>query len=375
MVIYDTSNYSDFPVGGQLTSVKNFLTYIAEYQAQYCSRILLVGVTTDEHILGQYSFVNIADKMFAFLPVVYRNANLREIKSSLRIEYIKGIYRYRNMIPKHKAVLHYIHTVEAFAPIKLLNPLAKTIVFSHGTFFDITKSFRFYQGNKVVEFGVNFFLKLVLILSNRLFVLDDKTYQEYKKYNSNVTKVNNSVVLPIGKYQRKNIHNPVNLLYVGRLSKVKGLDGIIKAVEDYPYDIRFTIVGDGEEYENLQSIVKTSRVVFIGAVAPSDVKQKMLAADILIMNSTQEGKPMTIIEAMSYGLPIITTDVGGISEMVDYGKNGEKTNGTVRGIIDAIGITIANYNKYSQASFDKAGLYDYRIVNKSIFECLMNEIS
>lgn len=41
LVIYDTSNYEDFPIGGQLTSIRNFLTYIAEYQTDCCSKNLV----------------------------------------------------------------------------------------------------------------------------------------------------------------------------------------------------------------------------------------------------------------------------------------------------------------------------------------------
>ena len=76
LIMYDTSNYVDFPIGGQLTSVRNFLTYIAEFQKDYYKRILLVGVTTESNNLGKITYVEIKGKEFAFLPVVYRDRNL-----------------------------------------------------------------------------------------------------------------------------------------------------------------------------------------------------------------------------------------------------------------------------------------------------------
>lgn len=134
LVIYDTSNYEDFPIGGQLTSVRNFLTYIAEYQKDYCSKILLVGLTTSVTNLGKKKIVDIGGKQFDFLPVVYRNTNLKEVKNSLRLEFLKGLFKYKDKIPHEKEILHYIHTPEAFIQVKLCHPFARTAIFSHGSF-------------------------------------------------------------------------------------------------------------------------------------------------------------------------------------------------------------------------------------------------
>ena len=62
--------------------------------------------------------------------------------------------------------------------------------------------------------------------------------------------------------------------------------------------------------------LQDKRIRFIGAVKPDEVQRAMKEADVLIMNSTFEGIPMTILEAISQGLPVITTDVGGIKEVL-----------------------------------------------------------
>ena len=315
LIIYDTSNYVDFPIGGQLTSVRNFLTYIAEFQKDYYKRILLVGVTTESNNLGKITYVEIKGKEFAFLPVVYRDRNLKEVKNSLRIEYLKGLFKYRSLISIQKNGLHYIHTPEAFIQIKICNPFAKTAIFSHGSFFNMVEGFRFFKKNKIVGFCFETFIRWMLKTTNLVFVLDDDSLNQYKKYNKNVIKVNNSVILPKGDYSNKQKHNPMRLLFVGRLSRIKGVDKIIKAVEGEE-NIELTIVGDGEERDYLESLVKTSKISFKGAQKPDQVKNEMIYSDILVMNSILEGKPMTIIEAMSYGMPIVTTNVGGISELV-----------------------------------------------------------
>ena len=207
----------------------------------------------------------------------------------------------------------------------------------------------------------------MLKTTNLVFVLDDDSLKQYKKYNKNVIKVNNSVILPKGDYSNKQKHNPMRLLFVGRLSRIKGVDEIIKAAEGEE-NIELTIVGDGEERDYLESLVKTSKISFKGAQKPDQVKNEMIYSDILVMNSILEGKPMTIIEAMSYGMPIVTTNVGGISELVRFGENAEKTDGTSPSIIAAIKKIQLNYEGYSQKSVRISSEFDYKKVNLIIFD-------
>lgn len=367
LVIYDTSNYEDFPIGGQLKSVRNFLTYIAEYQKDYCSKILLVGLTTSVTNLGKKKIVDIGGKQFDFLPVVYRNTNLKEVKNSLRLEFLKGLFKYKDKIPHEKEILHYIHTPEAFIQVKLCHPFARTAIFSHGSFFNMVRGFRFFQNNKIVGSCFEVFIKWMLRNANLIFVLDDDSLNQYINYNKNVVKVNNSIILPEEDYSDKQLHNPIRLLFVGRLSKVKRIDEIIKAVENCKEDVVLTIVGDGEERTHLESLVETNRVKFTGALKPDQVKNEMIRGDILVMNSVLEGKPMTIIEAMSYGMPIITTNVGGISELVEFGGNAIETDGTFLQIICAIKNITSQYTEKVALSLCRARDYDFKLVNAKVF--------
>ena len=367
LVIYDTSNYEDFPIGGQLTSVRNFLTYIAEYQKDYCSKILLVGLTTSVTNLGKKKIVDIGGKQFDFLPVVYRNTNLKEVKNSLLLEFLKGLFKYKDKIPHEKEILHYIHTPEAFIQVKLCHPFARTAIFSHGSFFNMVRGFRFFQNNKIVGSCFEVFIKWMLRNANLIFVLDDDSLNQYINYNKNVVKVNNSIILPEEDYSDKQLHNPIRLLFVGRLSKVKRIDEIIKAVENCKEDVVLTIVGDGEERTHLESLVETNRVQFTGALKPDQVKNEMIRGDILVMNSVLEGKPMTIIEAMSYGMPIITTNVGGISELVEFGGNAIETDVTFLQIICAIKNITSQYTEKVALSLCRARDYDFKLVNAKVF--------
>lgn len=372
LVIYDTSNFEDFPIGGQLTSIRNFLRYIAQEQKDIASQIILVGITSNCEEVGKLQKVLIDNIEFNFFPVLYRSNNLTDVQKSLRVEYLKSLFKYRTYIPNNKQTIHYIHTPEAFIQIKLTHPSAKIVVFSHGSFFNMLTGFRFYKDKKAVAFLFNHFIIWLIKKADLIFTLDSDSTKQYFRYTQKIKQVDNSIVLPDHIKQRVCCSNPVRLLFVGRLSKVKSIDKIIEAVGLLEYDAVLTIVGDGEESDYLKNIVREKdlqdKIVFTGAVTPKEVKNYMQNNDILVMNSILEGKPMTIIEAMSYGMPIITTKVGGISEMVKPGVNAEYTDGSPESIVKKIRDICENYSACAEESIMISKKYDYIVINKGIYE-------
>jgi len=111
-----------------------------------------------------------------------------------------------------------------------------------------------------------------------------------------------------------------------QLARVKGIDSLIKVFgkinQNYP-KTRLVISGAGREKENLQSLVKaqnlSSQVVFAGFT-----KNPLLSAaayDIAVSNSTFEGFPNTVVEYFAASKPVITTNAGGVAEMVKHHEN------------------------------------------------------
>jgi glycosyltransferase involved in cell wall biosynthesis len=111
------------------------------------------------------------------------------------------------------------------------------------------------------------------------------------------------------------------ILWVGRLTKVKGLATIAPLLDEFIIknpEWSVIILGDGPEKKILQE--KYKRLKFIGYAQSDDYYKR---ASIYIMSSTwQENMPLTILEAMQAGICILTTTVGGIPEMVFEGRNG-----------------------------------------------------
>ncbi len=116
------------------------------------------------------------------------------------------------------------------------------------------------------------------------------------------------------------------ILYVGRLSPEKGLDLLLRACAllTERRDIRLLLLGDGpcrEEYERLvRELGVAEQVLFLGH--QSDVDSFYRRADMLILPSRTEGLPMTLLEAMSRGVPIIATRVGGMPDLIRDGETG-----------------------------------------------------
>lgn len=376
LILYDTSNFEDFPMGGQLTSIRNFLKYIANNRREYVKRILLVGITNNSREVGGLRQIRIDNAEFDFLPLLFRNADLSSVQKSLRLEYVKALLRKGRKIPCGKKSLHYIHTPEAYIAIKLMHPAAKTAVFSHGSFFNMVQGFRFFRENKLIAFGFEKFLIFLLKTANVLFVLDEETAEQYRKYNKNVFRVENSVVLPTQMPSREKCHDPIKLLYVGRLSRVKGIDEMIEAAERMQGKALLTIVGDGEERASLEKLIREKnlqdRVWLMGGCRPAEVHRYYQECDILVMNSVVEGKPMTILEAMSYGMPVVTTPVGGIPEMVNAGQSAEFTDGTWVQIVQKVNKIEENYCNYAHCAYEESREYDYFYVNECLCRVIMS---
>lgn len=137
-----------------------------------------------------------------------------------------------------------------------------------------------------------------------------------------LTVVYNGVELcdPVGKPSEK---TTVEVLFVGRLSKQKDPMTLLRAYglinSSERSRISITIIGDGPDIGRLKEFIDQhalAGVRLLGGLNPSDVRDEMRRADVFVLSTNWEGFPYVILEAMSSGLPIIATDVGGISEAV-----------------------------------------------------------
>ena len=127
----------------------------------------------------------------------------------------------------------------------------------------------------------------------------------------------------------------VNLLFVGYIIQRKGVDTLVKALDILVksrsmQNLILHIVGDIERDKDFSKSIKEycekagieDHVVFHGRVSESALMNLYKTADIFVFPSLWEGFGIVLAEAMSYGLPIVTTNAGAIPYLVKDGRNG-----------------------------------------------------
>lgn len=121
-------------------------------------------------------------------------------------------------------------------------------------------------------------------------------------------------------------------LFVGRLSQLKGGVPLIEAmarVHARLPEAELAVIGDGDTRPRLERMVAEAglqgAVRFLGFRSQDEVREAMAAADFLVLPSFAEGVPVTLMEAMASGLPVIASQVAGVSELVEDGVSGYAT--------------------------------------------------
>jgi glycosyltransferase involved in cell wall biosynthesis len=131
----------------------------------------------------------------------------------------------------------------------------------------------------------------------------------------------------------------IYLVYLGRLTQIKRPDRLIdlgRSIKvDHP-DTHIIIVGAGELLEELtaRSESESLPIKFLGW--RNDVDLILSASDIAVLCSDNEGIPLTLIQASQVGLPIVSTNVGSVSDIVLDGVTGLLTEVSANGVIQGV---------------------------------------
>jgi len=114
-----------------------------------------------------------------------------------------------------------------------------------------------------------------------------------------------------------------SLLYLGRLSPEKGLQTLVRAVAAAGVTLR--IAGHGPEQQTLQEVATTvnADVQFLGYLDCARLKTEILASRATVLTSEwYENAPMSILESLALGRPVVGANIGGIPELVRHGETG-----------------------------------------------------
>lgn len=133
--------------------------------------------------------------------------------------------------------------------------------------------------------------------------------------------------------------NPPRVVSVGRLKEPKDFVGLVRALAVVDAPFTAAIVGDGPDRPLVEAAVAAAgvagRVELLGE--RDDVPELLASADVFVLSSLSEGMPISVIEAMAAGLPVVASAVGGVPELVADGETGYLVP---PGDVDALAVTL-----------------------------------
>lgn len=191
----------------------------------------------------------------------------------------------------------------------------KIIIHIHGSEFQ-----KFYKNEcnsiqkKYVQNILNKSNKVIALSEEWKYILSEIV--EHNKVNVLYNSIEIKSVVDNKNYEEKKV------LFLGRIGKRKGVYDILEVapriISNHP-NVKFIIAGDGE-VDNVKSLCKDigieNNVTILGWTS-GDEKTKLLSeATVYLLPSYNEGMPISILEAMAYKLPIISTNIGGIPQLV-----------------------------------------------------------
>ena len=138
--------------------------------------------------------------------------------------------------------------------------------------------------------------------------------------------INNPITIDIpNKFEKKKESLPTNYITIGRLSKEKGHERILKILSRLTTNFKYTIIGSGPEKDTIFSQIRElgldSKVSYIDHT--NNVAGFLMRNDFFLQGSYVEGFPNALLESCAVGIPVIAFDVpGGTKEIVEHGFNG-----------------------------------------------------
>ena len=147
-----------------------------------------------------------------------------------------------------------------------------------------------------------------------------KNFIQNLGFKNKIEIINNGVFIP---EENTNIftNDQINITIVSRLVSHKNIEKIIRAISDLNNPLIYlNIIGDGPELNQLQKISLESNnkdnIIFHGKLNRDDINHIFLKSDIYVQASNYEGLPHSLLEAMSYGIPVLCTPVGECKEIL-----------------------------------------------------------
>lgn len=197
---------------------------------------------------------------------------------------------------------------------------------------------------------------------------------------TNTIVVSNTVHIP--NYTVKWNDTKFQILFLGVLIKRKGVEDLIRAVSLLKENkklgnLHFVIAGTGAEEEHLKKMANEQQVeqwIEFAGWTDGSMKEKYLKeSQVLVLPSYNEGLPIAVLEAISYGLPIIASDVGDVAAAVKNGQNGFLFQpGDIQELSEKIVLLSSDKDTYTKMSDESKKIAHEEFSDEKYFEQIRN---
>ena len=205
--------------------------------------------------------------------------------------------------------------------------------------------------------------KLVTTVTDNLA----KAMQNHGLKNDNYVVLPNVVNLDMFHISEKKNNTPCKIIHVScfedKSKNISGLLESLKIIEGKGIDFQCTLIGEGMDFdlmktkaEELQLINKVS---FTGLLEGQKLADELSSGNFLVMSSNYENMPVVILEALASGLPVVSTNVGGIKEMIDETKGILVEPRNKEALAEAIIKMIETHNDYDPDCLRKSVIEKY----------------
>jgi glycosyltransferase involved in cell wall biosynthesis len=191
--------------------------------------------------------------------------------------------------------------------------------------------------------------KILAIFTGQLLAVGDKVRQDL--LNAGIGKKEKFGLMPPGLVIKKLPTKGESLksfglsdsrlqcVFIGRITQIKRPDrflDVVSEVKKRGIDLDFFMAGDGELLEGCRKRIADQKLPVTVLGWQSDIEKVLSAADIVLLTSDNEGTPLSLIQAGMAGLPVVTTNVGSVPEVVLDGVTGIITDLDVQEIANAL---------------------------------------
>ena len=333
MLVVEYTDYNYFPTGGQATFIRNLIT---ELNCQ----VYLVGLSRCKSEIGRWTQAEIGGQTFPIFPVY--SMEQKPPRCPARLWALHLIRKYRSLILKPHFDGIFIQSPEVSLPF-LGTAIPLVFNMPGGASPMAGSKYRWARNRLFEKIYHRAFIAPLVKTAAAIISIDTICEELVRSVDAQAIRrlIKSSVAVNLSIFKKPDNKDAMRkrlgistdamvIAFSGRLEVVKGLELLLESFKVLSQRASapslLVICGDGTQKQTLTGLVHEwgleRRVLFTGTLDPDFLAQYLQVSDVFAMTSHYEGLPNAMLEAMACGLPVVSTNVGGIARVVKNNETG-----------------------------------------------------